>query len=117
MHCLNPDRVVMRGNVREACAGAIADLYVGLGGKVIWYGKPHKSIYRHALHRAGDPPASAVLAIGDGLQTDMLGAAQRGFDGVFVSGGIHAGEPFPADFARTYGLGDWAPIGVVESLA
>jgi hypothetical protein len=40
-----------------------------------------------------------------------------GFDAIFVSGGIHAGEPFPADFAARYGLGDWQPIAVVEGLA
>ena len=50
MHCLNPDRVVIRGGVPEACAGAIADLYQGLGGPVIWYGKPYDAIYRHALN-------------------------------------------------------------------
>jgi len=117
MHCLNPDRVVMRGGVLEACAGAIADLYEGLGGRVTWYGKPHETIYRHALHLAGDPPANQVLAVGDGLQTDMLGAARMGFDAVFVSGGIHAGEPFPDDFAERYALGGWQPLAVVEGLA
>lgn len=117
MHCLNPDRVVMRGNIREACAGAIADLYEALGGKVIWYGKPHDAIYAHALHRAGDPPPGAVLAIGDGLQTDILGAARHGFDAVFVTGGIHGGEPFPPDFAAANGLGGWAPVAVVDGLA
>jgi len=117
MHCLNPDRVVIRGGVPEACAGAIADLYQGLGGRVTWYGKPHEAIYRHALHRAGDPPRDEVLAIGDGLQTDILGAARMGFDTIFVTGGIHAGEPFPEDFAFQSGLGDWEPVAVVESLA
>jgi len=117
MHCLNPDRVVMRGGVLEACAGAIADLYEGLGGRVTWYGKPHPTIYGHALHLAGDPPPSEVLAVGDGLQTDILGSARMGFDAIFVSGGIHAGEPFPADFAKRYALGDWRPVGVVEGLA
>jgi HAD superfamily hydrolase (TIGR01459 family) len=117
MHCLNPDRVVMRGGVLEACAGAIADLYQMLGGRVTWYGKPHETIYRHALHLAADPPPSAVLAVGDGLQTDMLGAAAMGFDAIFVSGGIHAGEPFPEDFSQRYGLGDWHPVAVVEGLA
>jgi HAD superfamily hydrolase (TIGR01459 family) len=117
MHCLNPDRVVMRGGVLEACAGAIADLYEGIGGRVTWYGKPHETIYRHALHLAGDPPANAVLAVGDGLQTDILGAARMGFDAIFVSGGIHAGEPFPPDFAERHGLGAWRPIAVVEGLA
>jgi ribonucleotide monophosphatase NagD (HAD superfamily) len=108
---------VIRGGVPEACAGAIADLYQGLGGPVIWYGKPHEAIYRHALHRAGDPAASEVLAVGDGLQTDILGAALMGFDAVFVSGGIHAGEPFPDDFAARNGLGDWQPVAIVDSLA
>lgn len=117
MHCLNPDRVVIRGGVREACAGAIADLYEGLGGRVTWYGKPHQAIYTHALHRAGNPPKGEVLAIGDGLQTDVLGAARMGFDTIFVSGGIHAGEPFPEDFALQNGLGDWRPVAVVDSLA
>jgi HAD superfamily hydrolase (TIGR01459 family) len=117
MHCLNPDRVVMRGGEIEACAGAIADLYEQLGGRVTWYGKPHPTIYRHALHLAGDPPADEVLAIGDGLQTDMLGAARMGFDAIFVSGGIHAGEPFPEDFGDRYGVRDWRPIATVEGLA
>jgi HAD superfamily hydrolase (TIGR01459 family) len=116
MHCLNPDRMVIRGGVPEACAGAIADLYQGLGGRVTWYGKPHEAIYRHALHRAGNPPQSEVLAVGDGLQTDILGAARMGFAALFVSGGIHAGEPFPENFAADYSLGDWEPIGVVEGL-
>jgi HAD superfamily hydrolase (TIGR01459 family) len=117
MHCLNPDRVVVRGGVPEACAGAIADLYQAIGGRVTWYGKPHAAIYRHALHRAGDPPTDEVLAVGDGLQTDILGAARLGFDAIFVTGGIHAGEPFPEGFAAEYGLGDWRPVAVVGSLA
>ena len=57
------------------------------------------------------------MAIGDGLQTDMLGAARRGIDAVFVAGGIHAGEPFPQNFAADNGLGDWRPVAVVDSLA
>ncbi|HEY7004916.1 MAG TPA: TIGR01459 family HAD-type hydrolase [Sphingomicrobium sp.] len=117
MHCLNPDRLVVRGGVPEACAGAIADLYQMLGGRVTWYGKPFPAIYEHALRRAGDPPKDEVLAVGDGLQTDVLGAARMGFDTIFVSGGIHAGEEFPEDFAAQNGLGDWAPVAVVDGLA
>ncbi|MEO6580994.1 MAG: TIGR01459 family HAD-type hydrolase [Sphingomicrobium sp.] len=116
MHCLNPDRMVVRGGVPEACAGAIADLYEGLGGQVLWYGKPHPAIYEHALVVGGNPPKSTVLAIGDALPTDILGAARQGLDCVFVTGGIHAGEPFPPGFAPQYGLGDWAPVAVVDSL-
>jgi HAD superfamily hydrolase (TIGR01459 family) len=116
MHCLNPDRVVIRGGVPEPCAGAIADIYQMLGGRVTWYGKPHAAIYAHALHLAGKPPKDEVLAVGDALQTDALGAAREGFDFVFVQGGIHAGEPFPDDFAAQNALGDWRPVAVVESL-
>jgi HAD superfamily hydrolase (TIGR01459 family) len=116
MHCLNPDRVVNFGGVAQACAGAIADVYERLGGRVTWYGKPHEAIYRHALHVAGDPPRDQVLAVGDALQTDMLGAARMGFDAVFVRGGIHEGEPFPDDFGAQYGLGDWRPVAIVDGL-
>jgi len=117
MHCLNPDRVVIHLGNLEACAGALADIYEAMGGTVTWYGKPHRPIYEHARRLAGDPPLDAMLAIGDGLQTDMLGAARFGIAAVYVSHGIHAGEPVPADFAARYGLGGWAPILTVEGLA
>lgn len=117
MHCLNPDRMVVRGGVPEACAGAIADIYETLGGEVTWYGKPFPAIYRHALSLAADPPRGEVLAVGDGLQTDILGAARMGFDTVFVAGGIHGGEPFPSDFAERNGLDGWRPVAVVDGLA
>jgi HAD superfamily hydrolase (TIGR01459 family) len=116
LHCLNPDRVVIRGGVPEPCAGALADIYLAMGGEVIWYGKPHAAIYRHALKLGGNPSPKSVLAIGDSLQTDILGAARMGIDAVFVRGGIHAGEPFPPDFGPQNGLGDWHPVAVVDSL-
>ena len=117
MHCLNPDRLVVRGGVSEPCAGALADIYEALGGPVVWYGKPHAAIYEHALRGAGHPRLDQVLAIGDGLQTDMLGAASQGIDAIFVTGGIHAGEEFPASFAANHDLGEWRPVAVVDSLA
>ena len=116
-HCFNPDRIVLHGGVPEPCAGALADVYEGLGGEVEWYGKPHHAIYDYAMSLAGNPPREAVLAIGDALVTDMLGAARQGYDAVFIGGGIHAGEPIAADFAARHCLGDWAPVAVVDSLA
>jgi HAD superfamily hydrolase (TIGR01459 family) len=117
MHCLNPDLVVIRGGRPEPCAGAIAEFYITLGGKVEYYGKPYPAIYRHAMHLAGHPPRGSVLAIGDALDTDMLGAARMGFDCVFVAGGIHRGEPFPEDFGPANGLGEWQPVAIVDGLA
>jgi len=117
MHCLNPDRLVIRGGVPEPCAGAIADLYLELGGRVEYYGKPFPAIYRHAMRLAGDPAPSDVLAIGDGLNTDMLGAARMVFDCVYVTGGIAQGAAIPADFASSNGIGGWRPVAVVDGLA
>jgi HAD superfamily hydrolase (TIGR01459 family) len=117
MHCLNPDRVVIRGGHPEPCAGAIADLYIELGGRVEYYGKPFSAIYRHAMRLAGGPEREEVLAIGDGLNTDVLGAARMGFACVYVTGGISRGEGVPADFAAANGLGDWQPVAVVDALA
>ncbi len=116
LHCLNPDRVVVRGGHLEPCAGALAEVYEQLSGRVEWYGKPHHAIYDHALQLAGNPARESVLALGDGLPTDVLGAARNGFDCVFVSGGIHAGEPFPESFASEFDLGTWTPIAVVSGL-
>jgi HAD superfamily hydrolase (TIGR01459 family) len=116
LHCLNPDRVVMVGAYAEICAGALADAYEAIGGRVCWYGKPYPAIYDHALGLAGNPPRDRVLAIGDGLVTDVLGAARYGIDCIYVTGGISRGEGFPPDFARQHDLADWRPIAVVSSL-
>lgn len=116
LHCLNPDRIVIHGGVEEICAGALGDLYLALGGQVEWYGKPLPAIYDHALGLAGNPSRASILAVGDGLVTDVLGAARQGIDCLFVSGGIHGRQPFPTGFAAEHGLGYWAPIGIVEGL-
>src|SRR5215472_9627598 len=52
MVCANPDLVVERGERLVYCAGAIADLYASLGGRVLYAGKPHRPIYDTALARA-----------------------------------------------------------------
>lgn len=117
MHCLNPDREVIHFGRREPCAGALADVYEGLGGRVLWYGKPHAPIYAHALALAGNPSRSEVLAIGDGPLTDMLGAARAGIDAVYISDGLHNGAPFPPDFAAMHDLGDWRPVGIFPNLS
>ncbi len=116
LHCLNPDRTVIHGGVAQPCAGALADAYETLGGKVSWYGKPYPAIYAHALQLAGDPAPDEVLAVGDGLHTDMLGAARMGFDAVFVTGGLNQGAPFPPDFAAVHDLDGWRPVAEVRSL-
>jgi len=102
--CANPDRVVQRGEKLIYCAGALADLYETLGGQVIMAGKPYTPIYEMAYAKidrlAGRPiPRSRILAIGDGLITDVAGAHGQGLDCLFIAAGIHAKDSFAADGA------------------
>ena len=49
MICANPDHLVERGERLVWCAGALAALYEGQGGSVVYAGKPHAPIYRARL--------------------------------------------------------------------
>jgi HAD superfamily hydrolase (TIGR01459 family) len=102
MICANPDIVVERGDRLIWCAGALAQAYETLGGEVVYAGKPHAPIYDLALAAAakirGKKVArERVLAIGDGVRTDLAGAIRQGFDCLFVVAGIHAAELNRAD--------------------
>ncbi|ALE02989.1 TIGR01459 family HAD-type hydrolase [Bartonella ancashensis] len=91
--CANPDIMVYYGDQQVWCAGALARLYQQLGGEVHIAGKPHALIYSHALkilNNIGGPVnKSRILAIGDGLLTDVKGAICFGIDVVYIVGGIH----------------------------
>jgi len=95
--CANPDIVVERGDRLIYCAGAIAELYRELGGEVIFYGKPHRTIYERAIalaaeHGGHEIELDRVLAIGDSVRTDLTGAHGFGIDCLFVTRGIHSEE-------------------------
>jgi len=94
--CANPDRMVERGDRLVPCAGALADLYVELGGETRIAGKPHAPIYREAMARVrairGNADPARTLAIGDGVQTDIHGALDNGLEAVFIARGIHANQ-------------------------
>jgi len=102
MICANPDRVVQRGDQLVYCGGALADLYAGLDGPVLMAGKPFAPIYEMSVAEAaahlGRPLQRArVLCIGDGIATDLGGAADQGLDALFIAHGIHAAEALAAD--------------------
>lgn len=95
--CANPDLVVKSGTRMVICAGSIARLYSDLGGKVTHAGKPEAPIYVAAMARmttaAGRKLSKGrILAVGDGLPTDIKGAAQNRFNAYFIAGGIHSDE-------------------------
>ncbi len=93
MICANPDKVVKKGTRILYCAGALAEAYAGLGGTVLMAGKPYPPIYDLALQMAESIAGHAIsrdgiLAIGDGPETDIRGAAAYGISAVLVADGV-----------------------------
>jgi HAD superfamily hydrolase (TIGR01459 family) len=94
MICANPDHLVERGDKLVYCAGALAAIYEKLGGSVLYAGKPYAPIYELALETISSlaersVARNEVLAIGDGVNTDIAGAAGLEIDAVFVASGLH----------------------------
>lgn len=95
--CANPDKVVEEGDRLVYCGGALADAYEDAGGRVMMAGKPFNPIYEQAkalLDKAAGRRIARekVLAIGDSVRTDAVGAAQYGIPLLFITGSIHADE-------------------------
>jgi HAD superfamily hydrolase (TIGR01459 family) len=106
----NPDKIVRKGDKLIYCAGALAEAYQNLGGEVSMAGKPYAPIYELALRKAFrlrdiSIERDDVLAIGDGPETDILGAANQGFPVIYVGGGVrdHA-EDLDRELAHIRGL-------------
>lgn len=92
MICANPDLLVIHQGHRSICAGAVAQRYEALGGRVRWHGKPFPSVYATCFARLGIVARRRILAVGDSLRTDIAGANTAGIDSLLVTGGIHAEE-------------------------
>lgn len=102
MVCANPDIIVQVGDRLLPCAGALAQAYEAMGGQVHYAGKPHPPIYDLAYRRLNELTGRVIakqdmLAIGDGPETDILGAQQEGIDAMFIAAGI-LGDRFAAGF-------------------
>ncbi len=98
MVCGNPDVVVERGDTVLYCAEAIADLYVKLGGEVLYACEPMRRFDDLALQLAQDArgkPARTQAGIWRSVircAPDFAGAAAYGIDCMFDTAGIHAAE-------------------------
>lgn len=93
MICANPDKIVRKGDRILYCAGTLAELYAARGGTVLMAGKPFAPIYDLAVAAAEGIRGAAlsksdVLAIGDGPETDIRGAADYGLDALLVAEGV-----------------------------
>lgn len=123
MVCANPDIFVERGDRLVYCAGALAAAYERLGGKVIYAGKPHLPAYEMAHGiinrlRGTTVPKDRILAIGDGLRTDMAGAANFGVRALFIGSALHAKGPLdPATLTALFNDRPVKPVGAMNGLA
>lgn len=121
----NPDKFVLRGAAREICAGAIAEAYAARGGNVRQEGKPYPETYRRCFDLLGGMPPERVLAVGDGIETDIRGAHDCGIDSLWITGGLPAHfwgiasdavppQTLVADACDRHGV---APSGIMPMLA
>ena len=86
--CLPPVIMVLFGLSSISAAAAFGDS--------LYFGKPHPPIYdlaRRRLAALGKQVETAgILAIGDGIHTDISGAMGEDIDSLFISGGLAAKE-------------------------
>ena len=93
--CSNPDLVVDIGDVRELCAGSIANMYDSLGGETIFLGKPYGKIYQQVyefIAKKNEIEKNKILCVGDGINTDIKGAVNEGLDSLLILGGLLRNE-------------------------
>jgi HAD superfamily hydrolase (TIGR01459 family) len=91
--CSNPDLTVVKRSGEELlCAGILAKKYQELGGKVIYVGKPYNLVYGKVFDLFSSKDKSKIIAVGDGISTDILGANKNQIDSAFIAGGIFANE-------------------------
>jgi len=123
MICANPDIMVERGGRMIFCAGAIARAYEGAGGEVAYTGKPYLPIYNLTFAtleglKAGSADKTRLLAIGDGVATDIAGAAVVGVRSVFIASGVHVkGGLDAAAIDALFPPGAPCPVAAMAKLA
>jgi HAD superfamily hydrolase (TIGR01459 family) len=92
MICANPDIARFHDGKLVESTGVLARRYEELGGEVFYHGKPWPAIYASCLAALGHCAPGRVIAVGDSIEHDILGAARAGLPSAFIAGGIHARE-------------------------
>ncbi len=123
MICATAGWVVERGAALIYCAGALAAAYEQAGGKVTYAGKPHLPIYQRTLAeiarvRGGAVARARILAIGDGIDTDLKGAHAAGLASVFIASAVHAPGGLDARvLGELFASRPFAPVAALPALA
>jgi HAD superfamily hydrolase (TIGR01459 family) len=110
LFCANPDRRVVVAGAHRMGSGTLGDRYEALGGRVRWYGKPYPGVYDLAAEHFAVAGVTRPLAIGDALETDILGAHRAGLASALIpGGGVHRRE-------LGIGFGEVPPAGVLAAV-
>lgn len=123
MICANPDVKVERGDQLIYCAGALAEAYAAMGGEVTYAGKPHLPIYDRVLAeierlRGAPVDRSRILAIGDGVETDIRGGHAAGLQPVLIASSVHVAGGLSAPALRElFAQRSFAPVAALPALA
>ncbi|MDR1026705.1 MAG: TIGR01459 family HAD-type hydrolase [Lactobacillus sp.] len=102
--CVGNDTSTYTEGHISLAAGALAEQFAVLGGKIITIGKPDPSIFKYAFDDVEDFNPDRTLMIGDNLTTDIKGANLSGIHAALVSKGVHVnflGEGYIPDVAKT----------------
>ena len=90
IYCSNPDISSPRAGAQLVTSpGALAHAYTKRGGRVVFYGKPHRVIFEGLKQTLG---AKRFLMVGDSLKHDIAGGQAAGWDTLLVQGGLYASE-------------------------
>jgi HAD superfamily hydrolase (TIGR01459 family) len=121
--CANPDLTADAGGTIIHCAGGLAAIYEQLGGEVIYAGKPHAAVYIAArkmltVSAGREIARERILAIGDGVNTDIRGAYTAGIDALYIASRVHLSESYSADaVARLFSAHAFHPAAAMSALA
>ncbi len=124
MICANPDIQVEKGDEVVYCAGALAQAYEALGGAVDYAGKPYPPIYDLAMRKMSegrrDPiTVNRILCIGDGIHTDIKGAAVMGMKSLFIPSRVNMSSATGVDedeIKKAFAALDYAPDAAMVGL-
>jgi HAD superfamily hydrolase (TIGR01459 family) len=84
MVCGDPDQYGYYEGEYLMRAGAIAEQYEKMGGRVYFHGKPYRKFYAALLEELAPIEKARILVIGDSLLTDIKGAIKAGLDSLLV---------------------------------
>lgn len=87
--CIGNDTSVLTPQAVKTAAGAVAEQYAMIGGKIISFGKPDLRIAAYLTENLPNFDVSRCLFIGDNMATDMRLGNNFGGKNLLITSGIH----------------------------